>query len=396
MEKITSQFHSKETFLYAIARTLERASYYGLRAIIVLYMIEGILKMERSEALAVYGWFIGAYIIAQILGAILGDLILGNKKAIILGGIIQSLGAFSLCIYSTTGLYVGLALIVLGGGLYSPNISSNFGKLYLNKTKLLDAGFTVFFLAINIGAWVGIISIGTIGENYSWNVGFIIAGIMMLFSIIPILLVKDNEVELKMETTTSKKQRIVFISFALFLVGVFWAIYEISSIRIFNLQLQLREVSTLNISEGIWSSFDQMLLVPFSLLAFILWTYFYNSQFFKLMIGFIFGAISYGIIFMIPEIPSDQHTVLYIISISFLSIAEVHISLVVYSILTQYGNPKYLAILISLASIPTRFLSYLVGSYGEGLYENQPLAILIGVISMCVLSLVLIVYNQKR
>ena len=261
MEKIVNQFHSKETFLYAIARTLERASYYGLRAIITLYMIEGILKMERNEALAVYGWFIGAYIFAQISGAIFGDLILGNKKAIILGGIIQSLGAFSLCIPSTTGLYVGLALVVLGGGLYSPNISSNFGKLYLNKTKLLDAGFTMFFLALNIGAFIGIISIGTIGEKHGWNIGFIIAGIMMLFSIIPILLVKDNEVELKMETTTSKKQRIVFISFALFLVGVFWAIYEISSIRIFNLQLQLREVSTLNILEGIWSSLDQMLFI---------------------------------------------------------------------------------------------------------------------------------------
>ncbi len=396
MEKIVNQSHSKETFLYAIASTLERASYYGLRAIIVLYMIEGIIKMERSEALAVYGWFTVSFVISKILGAILGDLILGNKKAIVLGGIIQSLGAFSLCIPSTTGLYVGLALVVFGGGLYSPNICSNFGKLYLNKTKLLDAGFTMFFLALNIGAFIGIISIGTIGEKHGWNIGFIIAGIMMLSSIIPILLVKDNEVELKMETTTSQKQRIVFISFALFLVGVFWAIYEISSIRIFNLQLQLREVSTLNISEGIWSSFDQMLFIPFSLLAFILWTYFYNSQFFKLMIGFIFGAISYGIIFMIPEIPSDQHTVLYIISISFLSIAEVHISPVVYSTLTQYGNPKYLAILISLASIPTRFLSYLVSSYSEGLYENQTLAILIGVISMCVLSLVLMVYNQKR
>ncbi len=396
MEKIVNQSHSKETFLYAIASTLERASYYGLRAIIVLYMIEGIIKMERSEALAVYGWFTVSFVISKILGAILGDLILGNKKAIVLGGIIQSLGAFSLCIPSTTGLYVGLALVVFGGGLYSPNICSNFGKLYLNKTKLLDAGFTMFFLALNIGAFIGIISIGTIGEKHGWNIGFIIAGIMMLSSIIPILLVKDNEVELKKETTTSQKQRIVFISFALFLVGVFWAIYEISSIRIFNLQLQLREVSTLNISEGIWSSFDQMLFIPFSLLAFILWTYFYNSQFFKLMIGFIFGAISYGIIFMIPEIPSDQHTVLYIISISFLSIAEVHISPVVYSTLTQYGNPKYLAILISLAFIPTRFLSYLVSSYSEGLYENQTLAILIGVISMCVLSLVLMVYNQKR
>ena len=103
-----------------------------------------ILKMDSTEALVIYGWFAGSVVFSQILGALLGDLLIGNKKSIIIGGIIQSLGAFALCIPTTYGLYAGLFLIVLGNGFFTPNIISNYGKSYLNKTKLLDAGFYDF------------------------------------------------------------------------------------------------------------------------------------------------------------------------------------------------------------------------------------------------------------
>jgi len=157
MEKIQNQKHNKETFYYCLSRMLERASYYGFRTLVVLYMTGEILKMENTEALGIYGWFTASLVFSQIIGAILGDLLIGNKKAVIIGAILQSLGAFGLCIPSTTGLYIGLFLVVLGGGLYTPNIISNFGKLYLNRTKLLDAGFTLFYFAVNIGAFVGVL-----------------------------------------------------------------------------------------------------------------------------------------------------------------------------------------------------------------------------------------------
>ncbi len=96
-------------------------------------MIGEILKTERIEALNIYGVFTASFIFSKVFGAILGDLVIGNKKAIIIGAIIQSIGAFSLCIPSINGLYIGLSLVVLGGGLNVPNIISNFGKLYLNK-----------------------------------------------------------------------------------------------------------------------------------------------------------------------------------------------------------------------------------------------------------------------
>lgn len=126
MEKIHNLKHTKENFYYSLSRMLERASYYGFRALVILYMTGEILKMDRTEALSIYGWFTGSMVFSQIIGGLFGDLLIGNKRAIIIGGIIQVIGAFSLCLPSTTGLYLGLFLVVLGSGFFTPNILSNF------------------------------------------------------------------------------------------------------------------------------------------------------------------------------------------------------------------------------------------------------------------------------
>ena len=392
MKKIINQTHSKETFLYALSRTLERASFYGLRSLIVLYMIGEILQMENAEALKIYGWFTASFLFSKIIGAILGDLIIGNKKAVIIGGIIQALGAFSFCIPSTTGLYIGLFLVVFGGGLYTPNLISNFGKLYLNKTKLLDAGFTIFYLAVNLGAFFGVMSIGYLGEKYGWNIGFIIAGILMLLSIIPIIFSRDKKIEQTTESKASVKQRVMNIIIASVIVGLFWAIYELGNIRVFDLHLKLSEISTLDIPKSMWTSLNSVFDLPISIFAIILWSFFYNSQFFKLTIGFIFGAISFGVLLLIPEIPSEQHTVFYILSLLFLSISEIHIAPIIHSILTRFSNPKYLAILISLAFIPTRLFSVIIGLFNDKLYDNPIFGLKIGMTVMVVVSIGLITY----
>lgn len=396
MEKIINQTHSKETFMYALSRTLERASFYGLRSLIVLYMIGEILQMENVEALKIYGWFTASFLFSKIIGAILGDLIIGNKKALTIGGIIQALGAFSFCIPSATGLYIGLFLIVLGGGLYTPNIISNFGKLYLNKTKLLDAGFTIFYLAVNLGAFFGIISIGYLGEKYDWNIGFIIAGILMLLSIIPIIFSKDKKIEQTTENNATVNQRIINIIIAFVIVSLFWSIYEIGNIRIFDLQLKLSETSTLDIPKSMWTSLNSVFILPISILAIIAWTFFYNNQIFKLTIGFIFGAISFGILFLIPEIPTEKHTIIYLLSLFFLSISEIHIAPIIYSILTKNSNPKYLAILISLAFIPTRLFSVLFSLFSEKFYDNPIFSLKFGLIAMIIVSTGLIIFVKWK
>ncbi|WP_109436992.1 MFS transporter [Aquimarina sp. AU119] len=385
MEKIQNQKHTKETFYYALSRMLERVSYYGLRALVVLYMIGETLKMERTEALSVYGWLTASLVFSQIIGALFGDLLIGNKKSVIIGGIIQAIGAFSLCIPSITGLYLGLFLVSLGSGFFTPNIIANYGKSYLNKTQLLDAGFTIFYLAINIGAFLGALVIGYSGEEYGYNFGFVICGLLTLLSLIPILKTKEEEFPEKEKTAIGK--RILTIALAFIFVGLFWGVYEISNIRIFDLQLKLAEISTLDIPKSIWQSLNSTLTLPISIIAIIVWTYFYNSQFFKLLIGFIFGAIAFGIILFIPEVPEEKHTFYFIASLLFLAISEIHIAPIIHSILTKHSNPKYLAILISLVFVPTKIFALIFGLFHERIYDNPILGVKFGIIAMILVSI---------
>jgi POT family proton-dependent oligopeptide transporter len=292
MEKIQNPKHPIEIIYYGLSRMFERASYYGLRALVILYMTGEILKMNTTEAINIFGWFAASVMLSQIFGAILGDLLFGNKKSIIIGGLIQAFGAFALCIPNTFGLYAGLFLIVLGSGLVAPNIIANYGKLYLNKTKLLDAGFTIFYLAINIGSFLGIVLLGYSGEKYGYSFGFIVSGFLTLISLIPIL--KTTDKSFKKEQKISISKRTLTITTAFIIVGLFWGIYEISNIRIFQLQMNLLEVSKIEIPKSIWQSLNSVLLLPISLFAIITWTFFYNSQFCKLLIGSLFGGIALG------------------------------------------------------------------------------------------------------
>lgn len=394
-----AQTYNKDTLLFSISRMLERASYYGLRSLIVLYMTSEILKMEKSEALTIYGWFTASIIFSHIIGGLLGDLVIGNKKSIIIGGLLQTIGAFSFCIPSTTGLYIGLFLVVLGGGLYTPNIISNFGKLYLRKTKLLDSRFTLFYLAVNVGSFLGITLIGYLGYKYGFNSGFIVVGILVFLTIIPILFTKEKN---PTELCTNKlpiSNKVTYISIALILVGLFWALFDISQIRLHDIEYELSRILTYDITNNMWQSLNSVFLFPLSIIAFIIWNYLYSSQFFKLMIGFIFGAASFGVLLLIPDAPGQQHIFFYLTCLILLSVSEVHIIPVIHSVLTQYSNPKYLAILISLSIIPVRMFPIILRYFNEGIYNYPTIGVIIGFIGMSVLGIGLFIYiliNKKQ
>ncbi|WP_179320200.1 MFS transporter [Winogradskyella helgolandensis] len=398
MNRILHQKHNKQTFYYSLSRLFERASYYGLRTLLIIYMTGEILKMDRDEALSIYGWFILGFTIFQIIGALLGDLVIGNRKTIIIGGVLQAIGSFTLCLPSAMGLYVGLALVVLGSGFYSPNMVSNFGKLYLNKTKLLDSGFTLLYLAVNLGSFLGILLIGYLGEKFGYNIGFITAGLLMLISIIPIVISKEEVTIITSNSEWSLNKRILKISIVFILVGLYWGIYQITGFRHYDLQHDFREMTILNMSDNIWSSINTIFILPIGIIAVIVWTYFYSSQYFKLMIGFISGAISFGILYLIPEIPTEKHVTLYFLFLFFLGIAEIHIAPIIHSKLTKYSNPKYLSILVSLIFLPTGLISLFFGWFNERFYDHPIYGLKFGIIAMAILSIVLVglvLWNKK-
>src|SRR5690554_4246256 len=142
----------------------------------------------------------------------------------------QAIGAFCLSLPSTAGLYLGLFLVVLGNGFFTPNLISNFGKLYLNKPKLMDVGFTKLYFAINLGSFLGIILITYIGEQYGYNYGFIFSGILMLISLIFIFLIKDKSQKIIEINQFSMNKRIVIILLALGLYGLFFWLLGIGNI----------------------------------------------------------------------------------------------------------------------------------------------------------------------
>jgi len=354
--------------------------------------------MEQENAFELYGWFVGSFTFSQVLGAILGDLIIGNRKALFLGGLMQALGAFCFCIPTVFGLYIGLFLVVVGGGLFVPNIKSNFGKLYLSKPKLMDAGFTMLFVAINIGAFGGVVLTDYFRSEYGWNASFIFSGIMMLLALTPLYFLEAVADDATVKSKATIKQRIFYISMAILVVGLFWAFYEIANFRFFDVKLKLNEIPDLTISEMVWAYLEVVFILPISILAVVLWSLFYSSQFFKLVIGFIFGMISFTILFLIPETPTAQHMLLFVVSILCLGVSEIHIGPIIQSLITRYANPKYLAILISLSLIPMRLFSFIIGFYGETLTENSLIAIKIALIGMFSLSVgvtLFLFWNKK-
>ena len=159
MEEKTILGHPRGLFILFFTELWERFSYYGMRAILVLYLTaETTDKMNpglgwtSKEALALYGWYGMFVYFTGIGGGIIADRYLGQKKSVLLGGLIIILGQFALSVGNMTAFYAGLVLLVCGVGLLKPNISTMVGSLYKQGDLRRDSGFTIFYIGINIGA----------------------------------------------------------------------------------------------------------------------------------------------------------------------------------------------------------------------------------------------------
>ncbi|QRK12503.1 peptide MFS transporter [Archangium violaceum] len=170
----------------------ERFSFYGMRALLILFMTataeRGGLGFTAEKAGAIYGLYGAGVYLTAMPGGWLADRIIGQRRAVLLGGIIIALGHFSMALPGTLFFYLGLLLIVLGTGLLKPNISAMVGGLYPEGGARRDAGFSIFYMGINLGAFIAPLVVGTLGERVNWHAGFGAAGIGMVFGVIQYLL----------------------------------------------------------------------------------------------------------------------------------------------------------------------------------------------------------------
>ena len=194
--------HPKVLFFLFMVELWERFSYYGMRALLVLYLtrtaLEGGFGFEKKMGYGIYGAYGALVYLTPLAGGYLADKILGFRKSIIWGAVLMALGQFTLFLsYDRSGdgtqnnkwlMYAGLGLLVLGNGFFKPNISSLIGRFYQQGDPRRDGAFTIFYMGINIGAFLTPLTCGTVGEIEGWGYGFLLAGFGMITGLVIFLI----------------------------------------------------------------------------------------------------------------------------------------------------------------------------------------------------------------
>ncbi len=239
--------HPRGLFLLFATEAWERVQYYGMRAFLVLFLVDRVhgLGWNEARALSLYGWYTGLTYLSTVAGGWAADRFLGQRRAVVIGGTVMMLGQFLCALKAEPLLYAGGALLVGGNGLFKANISTMVGQLYRPGDPRRDGGFTIFYVGINLGAAVGPLLCGTLAEKVDWSLGFASAGLGMGLGVLLFVLLRGRllppEVgappprEPRRATggrgpggplTREERDRIIVIFVLTFFVAIFWAGYE--------------------------------------------------------------------------------------------------------------------------------------------------------------------------
>ena len=182
--------HPSGLFVLFFTEMWERFSYYGMRALLVIFLIGEMTGenpgwgWERSAALSLLGTYTMMVYLTPILGGYIADRIIGYRYAVVIGALLMTLGHASMAVETELFLYIGIALLILGNGFFKPNMTSIISKMYDKYPEKKDGAYTIFYMGVNAGAFLGIMLCGYLGEKVSWSWGFGLAGIFMFFGML--------------------------------------------------------------------------------------------------------------------------------------------------------------------------------------------------------------------
>ncbi len=208
--------HPAGLFIIFFTEMWERFSFYGMRILLVIFLTAplfgenpGWADWPREHALALFGTYASLLYLTPILGGYIADKITGYRWAVVIGCLIMTLGHASMAFETETTLYLGLAFLVIGTGLFKPNITSIISEMYQGNDSKKDGAYTIFYMGVNAGAFFGIMLCGYLGENYSWALGFGLAGIFMFLGMIMFWLAKDLFGEIGAKPSKEAKKEVV-------------------------------------------------------------------------------------------------------------------------------------------------------------------------------------------
>ncbi len=293
--------HPAGLFILFFTEMWERFSYYGMRALLVLFLVTAIdgggWGWSRENAGILYAWYTGLVYLTPLIGGWIADRYMGFKAAVVVGALLMTLGHASLAVETESSFYLGLALLILGNGLFKPNISSMVGGLYKDDTKK-DGAYTIFYMGINAGAFLGIMLCGYVGETVGWPYGFGLAGVFMFFGLLQFYFAQsvfgNNGAKPQKATVAAdedqnggrltgvEKDRIMVIAvFSLFVIVFWWAFEQAgSSMTIFAKDYTQRVLTGTSATIYIWANFF-LTVVPIIVVTWVLFLLF--KQTFKII-----------------------------------------------------------------------------------------------------------------
>ena len=180
--------HPSGLFVLFFTEMWERFSFYGMRALLVLFFTASLINdgwsWPREHAMALFGSYVGLVYLSTLLGGYMADKVIGFRWAVVVGALLMTLGHGSMALESPFFIYLGLTLLVFGNGFFKPNITSIISELYQYKPEKKDGAYTIFYMGVNAGAFFGILLCGYLGEKVGWSWGFGLAGVFMLFGML--------------------------------------------------------------------------------------------------------------------------------------------------------------------------------------------------------------------
>ena len=443
--------HPKGLYLLFFTEMWERFSYYGMRAILILYLtkklMEGGLGMDEKDATLLYGYFTGFVYFTPLIGGWLADRYLGKRLAVTIGGITMMLGQFTLFgLNSTMGLYIGLLLLIIGNGFFKPNISTLVGGLYKDGDSRRDAAFTIFYMGINLGAMIAPLVIGVVTDNmfattnedgsisYGYRYGFLVSGIGMLlgqviFNLLgtkylgdlgtkPIGAVSDSSVTESSKSVNpetrevldekQEKQRISVIFILLIFAVFFWAGFEQagSSLSLYTDKYIDRSIGSFEIPTSWFQSVNPLFIVTLAPLFTLFWASPIGRRLttpVKMGIGMI--ILGAGFLFMIGAVAersangdvndvNNKAALMWLIMTYLLhTIGELCISPVGLSVVTKLSPPKLASVLMAVWMLSSFFANIVGGyiaSYVETMGAGEVFKYIAGFVSVCGVLLLLL------
>ncbi|UUV20458.1 peptide MFS transporter [Paenimyroides aestuarii] len=395
--------HPAGLFVLFFTEMWERFSYYGMRGILVLYMatsataIDPGLGWSNKDAIWLYGWYTMLVYVASIPGGWIADKFLGQKKTVMLGGLLLCIGHGVLAIPQSWAFFTGLFLIILGVGGLKPNISTMVGGLYKDGDIRRDSGFTIFYIGINIGAFLASISVGLVAYYYGWHYGFGLAGIgMLLGQIVYIWGQKylkgvgeftggkeasaEERLAAKRPLNKIEKDRVIVLLISFLIVVVFWGAFEQAG-GLMNLYTDAkvdRSISLGGLTEipaAVFQSLNAGYIIIFGTIVGGFWIRWKksgkeSSSLFKMAVGTIIMGLGY-IFMMFASKEASAETfgkaamIWIFLAYLFHTIGELCTSPVALSFITKLAPLKYASIMMGIYFAATGFGNKLAGTIGE-------------------------------